>query len=553
MRTVSQDGAMYSLQLQDDSFVGSSGCGGVQFLHDFPHAGSFLMAVVNQTENASEIFAENSTSTLTFTSTRFTFPLTTAAVSATTTWGPITLPYCLCEANASGVLQCETGAGQVCLNTTDLSGCFEDGSLCEASDGCLTKPEFVADCAVHDPAACQEQAACYYQAPSLAFMMACRGRGVNKDNANAQAVCAEYADKEACHKQTICQWTLIQQEVEQCQNGGVYVGCVGVVEQLDERCAIHRNEASCQLESDICQWQGLCRCTDEFFGDSCHLERAEFHLHGGLCVQSISQPSVCKGLVMAASLQDRQWCGIEQDCTDWVDVKYMLGMMHEAEIGKIIVDACSVVFCGLAIFLKQNGEPRKHILFFTLLSFTADIALGALLVHSATRAREAVAQFHSAFCVSQAGGVAAWMLLSNLASSIATLAWVNLFLALVGGLSAVLFIRFDRVGKNMSKAAVLPLIILASLTEFLVGLFGLAFNTGEFIATFITIEMAALGLQPAEGWHMCYVRNPNLPAAEAPALMSIQPGLTILMPSLLVLLGFLSAMVTSFCLCLCIV
>lgn len=64
-----------------------------------------------------------------------------------------------------------TGAGQACVtNFTDPSDCFEEGTLCEASVGCVTRPSIQANCAVYTTQeACEEQRACYYRFPGLLY------------------------------------------------------------------------------------------------------------------------------------------------------------------------------------------------------------------------------------------------------------------------------------------------------------------------------------------------------------------------------------------------
>ncbi|CAK9098795.1 Uncharacterized protein SCF082_LOCUS46286 [Durusdinium trenchii] len=334
-----------------------------------------------------------------------------------------------------------------------------------------------------------------------------------------------------CNGQTICQWTLVEYDNEPCKNGGVHVGCLGITEQLDARCAIHETSSSCKLGSDhdICEWKGLCHCTSEFFGDNCLQERVQY-VNGGLCLQSASRPAICKGLVIAASSEDREFCSPEQDCEVWDRVKYMLGIMYEAELGDIIIDSLAICFCLAALCLKHKGQRGKYILLATFVSFMADIALEVLLADSVGGAKDVVAELEEAVCISPQGKR------------------VNVGIAILGGLSEVLQTFMDACGKKVLERTAVGLVVAASVFELGLGCISFGFNTLEFIAVVKDIEVAALGLQTMEDdyGHMCYVRNPDLTPATAQGVMWIQPGLIMVMPSVVVCCFFLAAAVYTY-------
>lgn len=149
--------------------------------------------------------------------TRIASNVTTTTVTVTTTITATMIPYCECQSEAPEArLQCETGAGAVCDASTHPSVCFDEHRLCEVivSMRCITRPEFTAgsaDCSGYlTQATCDEQAACYYHVPSLKFRAGCRGAGVNRKNAHADAVCGGYTNhgRERCNIQEICHWTV---------------------------------------------------------------------------------------------------------------------------------------------------------------------------------------------------------------------------------------------------------------------------------------------------------------------------------------------------------
>ncbi|CAK9018673.1 unnamed protein product [Durusdinium trenchii] len=438
-------------------------------------------------ENESNSTTTSSSTTVTTTFTAITTTVTSTVIGSQN-WTAI--PYCLCQSDRTQTLQCETGAGQACVtNFTDPSDCFEEGTLCEASVGCVTRPSIQANCAVYTTQeACEEQRACYYRFPGLLYRMACRSMGANANNSQALAACSEFNHKVACDKQAICHWTITEYHGELCENGGVHVGCGGLASQLDSRCAIHRTLSSCQVEPDICTWKGLCTCTPEFFGDTCEKERVPFQ-PGGVCVESITQPAICKGLVIAASVQDRDFCSPGQDCTAWDELTARAGLMYEAELGHTLVDAIAILFCFWAVFSKRKAGCR-NILRATLLSFTADVALEALLADTALGAKAAALELRDAFCVS--GHSTAMMSLSHLPSVIATLAWVNMGLAIVGCTSQLASIFASLRQKEVLEMVAIVLIVFIALLE---GIFGaISFShTGDFTAVLLELEAAALG------------------------------------------------------------
>lgn len=133
------------------------------------------------------------------------------------------------------------------------------------------------------------------------------------------------------------------------------------------------------------------RCASEYFGDSCQERRVQFHSNSGFCLEEHSNAAICKGIVIAAAQED-EWCTAEQDCEAWSEIKYMVALMFEAEVSDMIVDFMAVCFCLAAVVMKfcGRGDLGKSLLLVTLISFVADIALEALLVHSILGASEAI-------------------------------------------------------------------------------------------------------------------------------------------------------------------
>lgn len=216
--------------------------------------------------------------------------------------------------------------------------------------------------------------------------------------------------------------------------------------------------------------------------------------------------------------------------------------MYEAELGHTLVDAIAILFCFWAVFSKRKAGCR-NILRATLLSFTADVALEALLADTALGAKAAALELRDAFCVS--GHSTAMMSLSHLPSVIATLAWVNMGLAIVGCTSQLASIFASLRQKEVLEMVAIVLIVFIALLE---GIFGaISFShTGDFTAVLLELEAAALGLQPMEDG-LCYVRHPDLPMAEAQGVKWTQPGFIVAMPSAVVFLGFLAGAVYVCC------
>ncbi|CAE7920611.1 unnamed protein product, partial [Symbiodinium necroappetens] len=292
---------------------------------------------------------------------------------------------------------------------------------------------------------------------------------------------------------------------------------------------------------------GLCACPAEFFGDHCEKERVQFHAHNGLCLLRESNTALCKGLVLAASLNDREYCNSAQDCTTWDTVKRMVGIMWEAELGDIIVDSIAVLFCLLAIPLRwpEDGQSKskhvgKYLFLAGLVCFVADVALESVLVHFVGGAADVVAELEGAFCFSRGDASRSLVLLEDLAGTIATFAWVNIALAIVGGSCDVIQAFMDT---NPGLIAVV-LTVVAAVSELVLGLSNFFMNTNEFVSIIKEIELATLGLAEMEEGHACYMRHPQLDEllpAEAVGVEWIHPGLTVVMPAVLAFMSFLCA------------
>lgn len=395
------------------------------------------------TSTASSMTLSSLTTTVSFTTTRTSTTTSTSTLVAT--------PYCKCTAGGSKDLQCETGFGTSCDSDTDLGICFEEGRLCEvdSSMGCITRPEFETECSTFRmQEACEAQAHCYYQAPSLKFRMVCRSTGPDSNNTYANTVCANYTDqgRELCNNQKSCHWTIEQYDDQPCKNNGLHVGCVGLEKQLDRGCAIYDNNASCQT-ADLfgrCEWRGLCDCPTEYFWEDCGKEVVQFKPEG-TCNQTVSDSAVCKGLVVAASSEDPRRCSEAQSCTTWDTVKSLVGQMREVEIGDMIVDAIALVFMGVFVimveFLPGNFE-RTYIFLATLVSFFADIVLEVFLLIYVSKASKEVEKLSGADCFSTNSDASRLLVkLSEVAESSLRLAFGQV--SAWFGLRCFMFIHFD--------------------------------------------------------------------------------------------------------------
>lgn len=142
-------------------------------------------------------------------------------------------------------------------------------------------------------------------------------------------------------------------------------------------------------------------------------------------------------------------------------------------------------------------------------------------------------------------GGALLVLITVLLLAFCALVQVNVGIAILGGLSEVLQTFMDACGKKVLERTAVGLVVAASVFELGLGCISFGFNTLEFIAVVKDIEVAALGLQTMEDdyGHMCYVRNPDLTPATAQGVMWIQPGLIMVMPSVVVCCFFLAAAV----------
>ncbi|CAK9045967.1 BIG2 domain-containing protein [Durusdinium trenchii] len=287
------------------------------------------------------------------------------------------------------------------------------------------------------------------------------------------------------------------------------------------------------------------RCASEYFGDSCQERRVQFHSNSGFCLEEHSNAAICKGIVIAAAQED-EWCTAEQDCEAWSEIKYMVALMFEAEVSDMIVDFMAVCFCLAAVVMKfcGRGDLGKSLLLVTLISFVADIALEALLVHSILGASEAISTVKEAFCLSQGDGYAMLVLLDDLANTIQALAWLNIVIAVVGGASEVVQTCQEACKKSVESMAFL-VTTLAAVAELAISVSTFALNTLEFIEVINAIEEATLGLTPLENSHVCFKRHPNLPLVEAAGVAWGNPLMIMVIPGSVVLACFLCAVVWS--------
>lgn len=290
-------------------------------------------------------------------------------------------------------------------------------------------------------------------------------------------------------------------------------------------------------------------CPPEYFGIDCSSERVQFFSNNGICNRDRSDPSICKGLVIAARSQDSTHCSSAQNCEPWRQLTYMVGVMFEAELSDMIVAFMAVFFCLLAWRLKcrNQGFMAPTILLATLVSFVADVSLEVLLVTSVGEAAVAVATVKDALCFSAPGdGYDMLVLLNDLAHTITTLAVVNILIALVGGCADIAQARREVRERSFGETAVI-ITTIAAVAELFISLSTFFVNTLEFLAVIDAIESASLGLTPLGTGGVCYASNPKLPRPDSSGLRWAQPWLIIALPCTLVFSIYVSALVYLSC------
>ncbi|CAE7647464.1 unnamed protein product [Symbiodinium sp. CCMP2456] len=446
-------------------------------------------------------------------------------------------PPCQCN-SSSTALHCETGPGKQCdsLDTEEATAaCFGAGNLCSPATPCKTRAGLTADCGRFlDEVQCSEQAACYWQSEAAKFAYSCQP-GLGQD-ATAAGICAAYLSATACKMQLICDWQIVPLTQEQCSNGGSWIGCMGNQPSTNDFCRPYLTPEACAA-SLVCQWDGGCACNDEYFGTQCEYAVARFQSYDNLCLLDKANSQLCKGIVYAASAEDRFRCASSSSqaaCADWLHIKQVIAVMYEAEVGDIVVDSLALVFGIIFGLLSMKGHVRSNNRFAMLsllVSFVTDITLEIVLAVSVGEAADVLGQFKDSFCLSQGDGYASLVKLEDLASTISALAFLNIFIAVVGGACDFMSVLFEDVGSLALTALVAT--NTAALCEIVIGLSSFVANTNSFVAQIVAIEKAAVGLEALESGHVCFTRHPDLAPATMVGVEWVNPGGLIVVPCVL--------------------
>lgn len=446
-------------------------------------------------------------------------------------------PPCQCNSTSTAV-HCETGPGKQCssLDTEEATAaCFGAGSLCSPATPCKTRAGLTADCSSFlDEEQCLEQAACSWQSePVKNYIQRCLpGLG---QGATAAGICALYSSATACKMQLICDWQIVPQE--QCSNGGSLKGCMGNQPSNNDLCRPYLTQEACATAPLVCRWDGGCDCNDEYFGTQCQYAVARSQSYDNLCLLDKANSQLCKGIVYAASVEDRFRCASSSSqaaCADWLRIKQVIAVMYEAEVGDIVVDSLALVFGIIFGLLSMKGHVRSNNRFAMLsllVSFLTDITLEIVLAVSVGEAADVLGQFKDSFCLSQGDGYASLVKLEDLASTISALAFLNIFIAVVGGACDFISVLFEEVGPLAWTALVAT--NTAALCEIVIGLSSFLANTNSFVAEIAAIEKAAVGLEALESGHVCFTRHPDLPPPTMVGVEWVNPGGLIVVPCVL--------------------
>ena len=285
-----------------------------------------------------------------------------------------TTPSCRCTPTYSPdrsdrVTQCETGFGNSCVNPDmdSKADCLENETLCVAIPDCKFRPgaesQNLEDATCNYPTQneCEQNLHCLYEPSSLTFRLSCESK---MESAVWKSECGALSSKDACRRQAVCSWVFF--EVTQvCENNGTIAGCVplgGDLQGLKDHCGLYKTQTACATESDLCTWEGQCRCPSQFWGEWCEKLRVQFSNSHGMCAEKQAEQAnsaVCKGLAIAATAEDWQFCNAEQDCTTWNQVKKVVITIYEAELGDFIADGLGLVGAWMCILLLWGPCKEK--------------------------------------------------------------------------------------------------------------------------------------------------------------------------------------------------
>eukprot|EP00434_Breviolum_minutum_P017073 symbB.v1.2.015064.t1/scaffold1116.1/size136988/7 len=175
-------------------------------------------------------------------------------------------------------------------------------------------------------------------------------------------------------------------------------------------------------------------CPSPFFGDFCQKERVQFVSHDGLCVGTAANSAVCKGLAIAATSEDWQFCNPEQDCTTWNEVKKVVITIYECELGDFFADLLGFFGTLMCVILScrccrrcccslDAEELQKYVLVPQATTFIADLSLEWLVVQNVGAAARSIETVKESYCMSQGAGYDSMVLLLDQTDGIRNLAY----------------------------------------------------------------------------------------------------------------------------------
>lgn len=147
----------------------------------------------------------------------------------------------------------------------------------------------------------------------------------------------------------------------------------------------------------------------------------------------------------------------------------------------------------------------------------------------------------SSYCFSYGDGIASLVKLEDLVDSVVAFAWVNIVLAVAGGMVelVVTFLQARQLEEFGNSA--MSLVILAAVSELVIGVVSFFRNTQELIAEIYSMEAASLGIESFEEGHACFVRSTDDELTSTSVVgveWNVPWGLYIILPALLVLLSY---------------
>jgi len=218
-------------------------------------------------------------------------------------------------------------------------------------------------------------------------------------------------------------------------------------------------------------------------------------------------------------------------CTEWRNIKTLLGHIYNAELADIMNDAASLLAgvialtpacVGSGVAERWAKKASRPMLIMMSVGFVVDLSLEIFVATQAGSASSSIATFSNSDCFSRGDGAATMVRVADAADGILTMTILNAVIAVIGFCTDMFGLWQEDQNKLEGKTGIDVfnwLTVSMAVLELGIGLFDFFQNTGSLIGEIESIEHAVALHEPLERGHVCITRNENLePLAKIPGV-----------------------------------